>query len=54
MKSGSSALPMNAGASDLAHQVHAHGVAAEREEGAVSERMPKTPDQIDGKHASSA
>ncbi len=33
---------------DLAHQVHAHGVAAEREEGAVAERENAAiaPDQI--------
>src|SRR5262249_30840220 len=39
----------DATAADLPHQIHAHGVAAEREEGAVAEREDAAiaPDQID-------
>ena len=47
MKSGRSHLVL-AVAADLAHQVHAHGVAAEREEHAVAERQDAgvAPDQV--------
>src|SRR5712671_1375625 len=42
---------VDAAGADLAHQVHAHGVAAKREEGAVAERKNSaiTPDQVDRK-----
>ncbi len=38
MKSGSIGIGVDAARADLAHQVHAHGIAAEREERAVPER----------------
>ena len=49
MKSGRIGLRIDAAAADLAHQVHAHGVAAEREERAVAEREDAAiaPDQVD-------
>ncbi len=42
-------IGIDAAGADLAHQVHAHGVAAEREERAVAERQDAdiAPDQID-------
>ena len=42
-------VAVDAAAADLAHQVHAHRVAAEREEGAVAEREDAAiaPDQVD-------
>ena len=49
MKSGRIGLRIDAARADLAHQVHAHGVAAEREEGAVAEREDAAvaPDQVE-------
>ena len=46
---GQDRIAVDAAAADLAHQVHAHGVAAEREERAVAEREDAAiaPDQID-------
>ena len=40
---------VDAARADLPHQVHAHGVAAEREEGAMAEREDAAiaPDQVD-------
>ena len=42
-------MAVDAARADLPHQVHAHGIAAEREEGAVPERedAAEAPDQID-------
>ena len=42
-------MRVDAAGSDLPHQIHAHGIAAEREEGAVAERENAAiaPDQID-------
>ncbi len=41
---------IDAARADLAHQVHAHCVAAEREEGAVAEREDAAiaPDEVEG------
>jgi hypothetical protein len=49
MKSGSSA-PYTPSQADLAHQVHAEGVTAQREEQAVAQRQDAgvAPDQIHG------
>ena len=49
MKSGRIGLLIDAARADLAHQIHAHGVAAEREERAVAERQDAgiAPDQIE-------
>ena len=46
---GQDRVGIDAARADLAHQVHAHGVAAEREEGAVAEREDAAiaPDQIE-------
>ena len=46
---GQDRIGVDAARADLAHQVHAHGVAAEREEGAVAQRQDaaKAPDQVD-------
>ena len=45
---GQHRVAVDAAGADLAHQVHAHGVAAEREEGAVAEREDAgvAPDQV--------
>ena len=49
MKSGSSGLLVDPARADLAHQVHAHAVPAEREERAVPEAEDPgiAPDQIE-------
>ena len=49
MKSGSTRIAVDAAGADLAHEVHAHGIAAEREEGAVAEREDAAiaPDEIE-------
>ncbi len=49
MKSGRIGMRVDAARADLAHQVHAHRVAAEREERAVAERENAAiaPDQVD-------
>ena len=46
---GQDRIAVDAAAADLAHQVHAHGVAAEREERAMAERENAAiaPDQVD-------
>jgi hypothetical protein len=46
---GQHRMGIDAAGADLAHQVHAHGVAAEREEGAVAEgeNAAIAPDQVD-------
>jgi hypothetical protein len=46
---GQNRMGVNSARSDLPHQIHAHGVAAEREEGAVSEgkNAAIAPDQVD-------
>src|SRR5262245_39072881 len=46
---GQNRVAVDAARADLAHQVHAHGVAAEGEEGAVAERKDaaEAPDQVD-------
>ncbi len=50
MKSGNIAIAVHAAGADLAHQVHAHRVAAQREERGMTERQDarEAPDQIDG------
>ena len=47
---GQQRIAVLAAAADLAHQVHAHAVAAQREEGGVAERedAAEAPDEIDG------
>ncbi len=42
-------IAIDAALADLAHQIHAHGIAAEREEGAVAERENAAiaPDEIE-------
>src|SRR3984893_3324002 len=42
-------MRVNSARSDLPHQIHAHGIAAERKEGAVAERKNAAiaPDQVD-------
>ena len=49
MKSGNIGIAVNAPWADLAHQIHAHGVAAERKEGRMAEAQNAAvaPDQID-------
>ena len=49
MKSGRIGLRIDAARADLAHQIHAHGIAAEREERAMAERENAAiaPDQVD-------
>ena len=49
MKSGRIGIAVDAARADLAHQIHAHRIAAEREEGAVAEREDAAiaPDQIE-------
>ena len=46
---GQDRVRIDAAGADLPHQIHAHGIAAEREEGAVAEREDAAiaPDQID-------
>src|SRR6516164_5260515 len=46
---GQDRVRVDSARSDLPHQIHAHGVAAEREEGAVAERKNAAiaPDQVD-------
>ena len=46
---GQDRIAVDAAAADLAHQIHAHGIAAEREEGAMAKREDAAiaPDQID-------
>ncbi len=47
---GQDRIGIDAAGADLAHQIHAHGVAAEREESAMAERQDAgiAPDQVDG------
>ena len=49
MKSGRIGIGIDAARADLAHEIHAHGVAAEREERAMPERQDPAiaPDQIE-------
>ena len=49
MKSGSTGSPYTPRRSDLAHQIHAHGVATERKERRVAEAQDAAvpPDEID-------
>ena len=49
MKSGRIGMRIDAAGADLPHQVHAHGIAAEREEGAMAQREDAaiSPDQVD-------
>ena len=46
---GQDRIGIDAAGADLPHQIHAHGVAAEREEGAMAERQDAgiAPDQVD-------
>ncbi len=46
---GQDRVGIDAAGADLPHQIHAHGIAAEREEGAVAERQDAgiAPDQVD-------
>ena len=46
---GQNRIGIDPAGTDLPHQVHAHGVAAQREEGAVAERQDAgvAPDQVD-------
>jgi hypothetical protein len=42
-------MGIDAARADLAHEIHAHGVAAEREEGPMAERQDSAiaPDQVE-------